>query len=260
MAMTSGTTAAPKIYPIIKSYKLKTMWICLGVLYKFKSLLSLGRTQDFRLWPTPREAPCGLPMAGITSHLFKPMPHHVTHPGYKNLYKEKTAFYAHAVFLLAERDMRCIEGFSSNLLYSFFKVIEQNIKSICRDIEKGEIGEEFGISDDIRREMNQHLRSDPERANFIRKEFSKGKLALIFIDSICLLVDCSVSKTVRINKTTKCNDFTFTGIKRIGKRIWPGLHYVTCAKNWRIPSLCEIARKFLSIWSQTDNCSACRYR
>ena len=178
IAMTSGTTANAKTFPIVESCKLRTAWICLGMLYKFKSLLSLGRTQDFRLYSTPRKAPSGLAMGGITLHLFQPMPHHVTPPAYRNLYKEKAAFYAHAIFLLAERDMRCIEGHSSNLLYSFFKFLEQNIKIICRDIQRGEIGQESGISDDMIEIMNQRLHPDPERANFIWHEFSKGKILI----------------------------------------------------------------------------------
>ena len=175
MAMTSGTTASPKVFPVTKSYKLRSMWNCFGILYKFRSLLNLGRTQDFRLYPVPRKAPNGLAMGGITLHLFKPMPHHVTPPAYRYLHKEKAAFYVHALFLLAERDMRCIEGYSSNLLYSFFKFIEHNKETICQDIERGEISQEIiDMNSDMRKEFSEHLHPDPDRANYIRKEFSKG--------------------------------------------------------------------------------------
>ncbi len=163
------------MYPIISSYKRFSLWMCLGLLYKFKSLFGLGRTHDFRLYPSPRKTGGSIPMGSITRHLFKPMPHHAVPSAYSRIYTEQAAFYVNAVFLLREREMACIEGFSSNLLYAFFKFIEHNISQIARDIEDGELKSLFDIDEDVRSELNKFLHPDPERAQHIRLEFSKGK-------------------------------------------------------------------------------------
>ncbi len=175
LSLTSGTTGHHKMYPIIKENK-GNILMALALMYKYRHLaLGMKRTFDFKLYPQSRTSPAGIPMGAITVYLFKPAVHNVVPKCFSKLTKEYAAFYAQSLFILAEEELGYMQSFSTNLLYSFFKFIENNWSVLCDAIEKGYLPEMIpDMPEDVRQELNENLTADPARAAFLRQELSKG--------------------------------------------------------------------------------------
>ena len=107
---------------------------------------------------------------------------------------EPVSFYLQAVFSLAEKELGYLDGYSSDLWYSFFKFIVAHKKEICDSIEAGVIVKFEGLDEALRAEANEKMIANKARADELRVLLSGSTRGMI-------------------------------------KRIWPGVELVTCAKS-----------------------------
>ena len=141
-------------------------------------MANFKRTWDFRLMAAPRKLPCGIPLGGASQVWGPPGPENVVPPSVYKLTQEGPCFYVQALFVLSEPELGILDGFSSNLVYSFFKFVDTHIDQICSDISQGAINLpdtlNFDIDDDLQKVLTAGLRANPGRAAFIRNEMGKG--------------------------------------------------------------------------------------
>ena len=84
------------------------------------------------------------------------------------LTQEVPCFYAQALFVLAEPELGNIDGFSSDLLYAFFKFVEKNMDRLCHDISSGRIhpNTEVPIDEAIRKKLEYWMSPAPHRYGY----------------------------------------------------------------------------------------------
>ncbi|XP_023930260.1 probable indole-3-acetic acid-amido synthetase GH3.8 isoform X1 [Lingula anatina] len=178
-AMTSGTTGRNKRLPILEDYKGRFFFDA-ACYYFYKgvdywNMLALKRVIYVRGSSPPADRKQGLPRGSISNYLGASYPFTTT-PLSAQLghIKERETMYIHAVFGAREREVNVVDTFMASMGYTFFKVLEEDWKQICDDIEKGQIDPSLSIDDSIRSDLNQRLSPDPQRAMELRAEFSKG--------------------------------------------------------------------------------------
>ncbi len=77
-------------------------------------------------------------------------------------------------FGLPEKKVICIVSPFMTAAVDLMTWLESNWQSICDDIEKGVIGEDVLISDELRARFTANLKPEPARAEELRQEFRKG--------------------------------------------------------------------------------------
>ena len=96
-------------------------------------------------------------------------PEEVLYPTEKMDFKYLKSFYA-----LKEPDITSIAAPFTTAAFDILHYIELNWESLCDDIEKGVISPDCNMPEELRAKYQAELTPDPERAAFLRKEFSKG--------------------------------------------------------------------------------------
>ena len=178
-ATTSGTTGKCKRYPIIKENKKRIISGALAMLYTHRSIYkSLKRMWQFRLMSKPTFSEDGLPITGLSNIMAVPYPHNIVPGAITKIFTEYPAFYVQAIFALTEPELFFIDGFSSNLLYSFFKFLEANYTKICHDIATGTINESVDLTQEIRTELTELMVPNKKRAAFIKQQIELGSTGL----------------------------------------------------------------------------------
>ena len=77
-------------------------------------------------------------------------------------------------FALQERNLICMISAFMTGLVDLMIYMENNWKKLCDDIEKGIIGEDIHLPDELRAKFHKMLKPDKKRANELRREFEKG--------------------------------------------------------------------------------------
>ena len=67
-----------------------------------------------------------------------------------------------------------VDGFSSRLMYSFWRMLETKWRLVCDDIKERRINPELNLDPYLAEEINKVLVADPERAEELRKCFTEG--------------------------------------------------------------------------------------
>ncbi len=179
LATTSGTTGKAKLYPITPTNKKKIVKAALAMMHRHhKVYSSLKRVWQFRIFSAFRYTDAGLPIGGLALHMAQPYPYNVVPNTITKIHTEFAAFYVQALFVLQEPELAYIDGFSSCLMYSFFKFLEANYLQICDDIATGTLSGKLDIDQDIRNELIANLRPNPSRANFVREQLELGSAGL----------------------------------------------------------------------------------
>ena len=178
-ATTSGTTGKCKRYPFTKENKKRIVSGALAMLYTHKNIYkSLKRMWQFRLMSKPTYTEDGLPMTGLSNIMAVPYQHNVVPRTITKIFTEYPAFYIQAIFALTEPELFFIDGFSSNLMNSFFKFLEANYTKICHDIATGTINETVELTEEVRNELNELMVPNKKRAAFIKQQIELGSTGL----------------------------------------------------------------------------------
>ncbi len=82
--------------------------------------------------------------------------------------------YAKLRFALEDEDVSYLGTIFITALESMFFYMEENWEMFCDDIEKGTINENIKMPAHIRAKLEKRAKPKPERAKFLRQEFSKG--------------------------------------------------------------------------------------
>lgn len=89
--------------------------------------------------------------------------------------KDKMDFkYLKSFYALKEPDITTIAAPFTTAVFDLLHYIELNWESLCNDIEAGVLSEECEIPEAVRSRLQAELQPDPDRAQFLRSEFSKG--------------------------------------------------------------------------------------
>ena len=179
LATTSGTTGKAKRYPIVKENKDRIVRSAIAMLYTHRDIYkSLKRLWQFRLMSRPTYTNNGLPITGVSNIMALPYRHNIIPGAFTKIFTEYPAFYVQAVFALIEPELFYIDGFSSNLMYSFFKFLEANYPKICHDIATGHLSEHVDLTPEVRAELQAEMVPDPKRAAFVKQQIELGSTGL----------------------------------------------------------------------------------
>ena len=96
--------------------------------------------------------------------------------------------------MMAEEELGFLMGYSSSLMYTYFKFMEHHWSQLCDVIESGKIGDDIICDGNLRKELESHFRPNPTRAQQLREMMENG-------------------------------------IEGVAKRIWPCLESVLLAKT-----------------------------
>ena len=196
LALSSGTTGKNKQLPYTLTYLSRFKCEYLAHLYsqgRFYRRIGLKRVFQYRIFHPISVNQYGVTEGGAGNIIQLPDIYNLTPPCFLKASTESVSFLIQAVFALAETEIGSLEGYSSDLWFSFFKFISTNKKLICDIIASGIFPPYPGMEDELRWEVNKYLKSNLERARELR--------ALL--------------------------DGTRKGLVR---RLWPGLVVIICAK------------------------------
>ncbi len=99
----------------------------------------------------------------------------VASPGDILFPEEKLDFkYLKTFYALKEADITSIAAPFTTAVFDLLHYIELNWERLCDDIEKGELSPDCKMSEELRARLQSELKPDPDRARFLRQEFSKG--------------------------------------------------------------------------------------
>ena len=153
LAVTSGSTGRNKVIPIpkgIRSGGLIVKALTFYTISQYQSHTSMLRQFRLGYRPAVEMSPSGLPKAPISFHLQRSLPHSLLPKEVYDIQNEQTALYVEAVLALAEREVGSLVGFMSTLVWAFWRVIEQNWKQMCDDIERGTLSQNIDVEPYIR--------------------------------------------------------------------------------------------------------------
>lgn len=198
---TSGTTGKQKLIPSTKTARhiAAKYMACLAnrFAYKnFKNRWNYGRglmIADIVMTTyTEGKIPICSATSGGMKYMEKILPYMYTSPIEVMKIKDKEcALYLHLLFALKERDLLFISSvFVSNIL-DLLRILEEKNKDLVLDIRKGIINRKLPIDQYTRKKLNEYLKPDAARADFLENEFRSN----------------------------------FKGICR---RVWPSLSYFLC--------------------------------
>ncbi len=176
-ALSSGTTGKNKVYPK-STYEMHPFMKYLGsrfyVCRDRYDKLKLRRQFDFTLHHPPRTSPCGIPMGGVGMYWSRSNKIGIVPSCIDEISQEAPTYYVQAIFALPEKDLVLFNGFSSDLMYSLFKFIENYAEDICEDIKQGHIRPFEDLPEKTRMKLNTYLKPKPRRAEELRGIIAKG--------------------------------------------------------------------------------------
>lgn len=83
--------------------------------------------------------------------------------------------YCYARFSLAEKNTAYFFAVFNSVCVNVTDYIIKNREMLLKDIENGTIDESIDLAPSIRRKLEKKIKPLPERANFLREQFEKGK-------------------------------------------------------------------------------------
>ena len=171
LALSSGTTGKNKRLPYTLTYLSRFKSEYLAHLYsqgRFYRRIGLKRVFQYRIFHPISVNQYGVTGGGIGNIVGVPDIYNLTPPCFLKASTESVSFLIQAVFALAETEIGSLDGFSSDLWFSFFKFISANKKLICDIIASGIFPPYPGMEDELRWEVNRYLKSNLERARELR--------------------------------------------------------------------------------------------
>ena len=186
-ALSSGSVGVPKHIPVtqatIDNYATYGASILFGVMDEYYRNTT-GKTYKDGYCLNTIEAPPmitdnGIPKGPISGTALRELSEHLTNfmtsPADLVFPTEPMdSKYLKLRFALPNRKVTCMTSAFMTSLVDLMTWLESNWESMCNDIEKGIIGENILISAELRKKFEAMLTPDPERAEELRKEFSKG--------------------------------------------------------------------------------------
>ena len=143
------------------------------------TLLFLFQSVKFFYSPRWRQSAAGIPIGPNSSSpaSTKSILHLYTTPavGYE-IPTEQETLYVHLLFSLKDRDLGMMEANFASLIYYAFQFLEANWQDLVSDVARGILKESLAVPPEVRTKLNLLLKPDENRAEELRKEFSKGLL------------------------------------------------------------------------------------
>ena len=109
---------------------------------------------------------------GQNINISNPGDGNVTPPGFLEIFNEGAIFYIQALFALSDQEIGTLEGFSADLMYSFFNFIVKHRGGLCKDIERGDIQSFPNLPEHIRDKMAKSLHANRNRAAEVHRILS----------------------------------------------------------------------------------------
>ena len=186
-ALSSGSVGVPKHIPVsqktLDDYSIYAANMIFGVMDEFyRNTTGKSYSNGYclnTLEARPMVTENGLPKGSISGTVLRPLAnmlrYFMTSPA-KLIFPE-TAMdmrYLKLRFALQERNLICMISAFMTGLVDLMIYMENNWKKLCDDIEKGIIGEDIHLPDELRAKFHKMLKPDKKRANELRREFEKG--------------------------------------------------------------------------------------
>ncbi|MCM0648112.1 GH3 auxin-responsive promoter family protein [Clostridium swellfunianum] len=182
--MSSGTTGKQKYIPVTKSSlsavsEVMSMLIQRILYNNFKSSWSYGKGLSLTDMVIAGYTQGGKPICAGTSGGMRSIkwmiPFIWTTPvEVMNLGKGIDTLYLHLLFAIKERNLMYINGIFISSVLDMFRHLEKHSEELVRDIRKGTISRNIGLSEADRKVLLKKISPDAGRADFLEKEFKKG--------------------------------------------------------------------------------------
>ena len=181
---TSGTTGKQKLIPSTKKARLVYSKYMAFLTNKFahdnfKKSYNYGKGLMIADIVTTTYTKGNIKICSATSGGMKSMekilPHMYTSPIEVMKVKDReAALYLHLLFALNHKKLLYISSvFVSNIL-DLLRVLEEKGDDLIKDVRKGRISSKIIIDEDIRKKLNNMLKPNVARAEFLENEFKKG--------------------------------------------------------------------------------------
>jgi len=185
--VTSGTTSAPKLIPLIQEgIDLCTVYTVPAVMANVeKALKEKGKNLpkekgllliDFGLDSTTEFGirKGGVSGASIRKHLKAIEKISVSPKEIITATEYLDSKYLHLLFALKEKNISWIASSYMTVVAGIIDCLNDNWEKLCHDIKTGEISADIKMSDEARIALNSKLKPDPVRASELRKIFEAG--------------------------------------------------------------------------------------
>lgn len=184
-ALTSGSTGVAKMIPVSdKNRELFSAYAGSMIIYQTYEQIKKQNHKpgpvcfltEFRWDPRTDTISSGSISSQIPNNFVNCVEDITTTPRPLQFLAEPTpdATYVKALFALKQKNTSCIAATFSSVVYEFLTLIEQKWESLVRDIRNGEIDPELSISAELKKQLSDYISPDPDRADELFKEFSKG--------------------------------------------------------------------------------------
>ena len=161
IGISSGTKNKPNKYPysMVHNNRVNEAFRVLryNSFHKTHSM-ALQRWFQFRFPCLVRKNAHGLREGDAKSVIYKPHSFNIIPKSVHYITDEEANFYVQAVLAAADKEIGKLEGYSSDLWLSFFKFMVTSIGRICDAIEKGQLDQYPGLPEDVKQELNNHLK------------------------------------------------------------------------------------------------------
>ncbi|XP_046545627.1 probable indole-3-acetic acid-amido synthetase GH3.6 [Haliotis rubra] len=137
-------------------------------------MFSLKKLHDVRLIKPTKEVKPGVFRGPASSSSYPPWPFTASPSPVFKISAEKDALYAHAYFGLLEPDLKIVSFLTAAAALKFFRLVEDRWSVLCDDIERGTLLAKLGVPDELRQQLQGHIRPDPARAAEVRKVMRNG--------------------------------------------------------------------------------------
>ncbi|MBO4395917.1 MAG: GH3 auxin-responsive promoter family protein [Eubacterium sp.] len=186
-ALSSGSVGVPKHIPVsqatLDNYAIYGSSILFGVMDEYYRNTTGKTYKDGYCLNTIEAVPMmtenGIPKGPISGTALRPfadqLQNFMTSPSELVFPEESMDMkYMKLRFALPVRNVTCMTAAFMTALVDLMTWLESNWEDMCNDIEKGVIGEAVQVSPETRRRLESMLNPDPQRADELREEFSKG--------------------------------------------------------------------------------------
>lgn len=187
-AQTSGTSGKPKYIPVsdkgLEVFRKYSSSLITAVISEFHRTTRLKDIPDgFRfveLTQSKHSLPCGVKTGDISAACVKDetipfLPFIVVNPPEVMFCSEGVNLkYIYSFFALSERRVNLIVGSYIPIMLDTIHYIRDNWQSIVNDIRTGTLSNEAAMPDYLREELSAKITPNPERADELEREFTKG--------------------------------------------------------------------------------------
>ena len=182
--MSSGTTGKQKLIPVTKA-SLSAASAYMGMLTQrmlynnFKSSWSYGKGLSLTDMVVAGQTQGGKPICAGTSGGMRSIKWMIpliwtTPVEVMNLGKSVDSLYLHLLFALREGHLMYINGIFISSVLDMFRYLEKHFEELVKDIQRGTINKNIGLSETDRKILLKKVSPDAGRADLLEQEFKKG--------------------------------------------------------------------------------------